>query len=375
MSRFDNVLEGLNTEMTPPAPMATSLTPAFVPQIRYYGVDGGEPKHVAARSAILLGLLSLDFSDKTSWTPGNLETWIWTGFEMVAPGSVDQILTAGLARLTRVPLTSDEIKCLYDDYPDGAAPTIPASGIRPPLPHLPEWRQTDEALLVNSEVAGLLFGIYVFGVAKTPTAENFVAFTERRPKAVSNKAGIDDATLGLYRGILPVISKVKAFSGYFNMRPAIRQAMTKEVIRWINGAPTIAAEAVATNIKLWKGTGMTHLFMASDFAAQYGRQLQTIPQLLPELKALSTAYKKYAQSSDEWKEFSRVVNGDREQFGRSRDYQNLLILARDISARVDPKFKNYAAGQAESPFLARFEFVCSEHNPDAALRIYVPPRA
>lgn len=354
--------------------MAASRTPVAIPKIKYYGIDGQEPKHVAARAAALLGLLGLNFSDNANWSPRDRETWVWTCFELVAPGCVEQILDAGLADLERQSLTNDQIKILYDPYPDGAPVVVASGGNRPVLPYLPDWTQNAEALMVSSEVAGLLFGIYVFGVAKTPTPENFAAFTERRPKAVSNKAGIDEAALGAYRAILPTIAKVKSFSGYFNMRPSFRRAMTMEVIRWIGSSPTISAEAVATNVKLWRGTGLTHLLMAGDFASQYGRQLCTIPQLLPELKALSTAYRSYATSADAYKEYSRVVNGDREQFGRSRDYQNLLILARDIASRVDPKFKQYAAGQAESPFLARFEWICSSSPEADGLRIYVPPR-
>nr|WMI40116.1 MAG: hypothetical protein [Rhizoctonia cerealis phyllomonavirus] len=345
-----------NKQATKAPAVARSGLPKEGLHVRYYRVVGTEKKHFTAR-AVLAGTIL--YEDISGMPGGTLSTWIWTLMELIAPGSVSAILVDPEIILEAIDFTNDQIRFFFDQYPDGTAPD-PAD----PVPDIGglNLQVRPDTHVFTGVISGLIYGLYIFAIAKTPTAENLTAFTDRRPSAVINKAGLPDGTNLVLRPLMPGVAQLKAFSGYFNMRARVRESLTREVIRWVGASPTLGAEAVATHVKLWKNVGLTHLFMVRNFVRQYGAAIRHLTPLQHQVETAAQTWEQYAQSTDEFKEYSRVIHGDREHFGNSRDYFDLMILARDVLRRTDVKFANYAANTTESPYFSKFLTLCTDED-------------
>lgn len=102
--------------------------------------------------------------------------------------------------------------------------------------------------------------------------------------------------------------------------------------------------------------------MVHDFLRNFGRAVAGINSLKTEIQVFVNMYHHYRRSNDSDKDYLRVIDGNRAQLGRSREYTNLLNLARSLAAAIDPRFNQYAAALGESPFKQEFIEKCEELN-------------
>ena len=202
----------------------------------------------------------------------------------------------------------------------------------------------------------------IFTLGKSPSEKNLPAFTVNRPKAIADKMGVTiDQTSPLAGARLPALEHFRQFGGYFNMNYTQRRTMVRTLLSW-TGRPNLTADqtVVVTQIALWKNSGMTHLLMVRDFMQNFGQAVLLINGLKSEATAFMNAWTMYIESTDTEKDYLRVIDGDRAQLGRSRDYISLLNLARSVASVVDSRFKQYAPSLGESPFKTEFISKCRE---------------
>lgn len=200
----------------------------------------------------------------------------------------------------------------------------------------------------------------IFTLGKSPNENNFSAFTVNRPQAIAGKMGIAiDSSSPMAGARLPLLAHFMAFAGYFNMRYKQRKTLVRLLLLW-SGLEDLTEDqnVVVTQIALWKEAGMTHMKMVRDFLINFGEVIILIDGIKDEVLTFMDAWDEYENSNDPEKDYLRVIDGDRAQLGRSRDYINLLNLARSLAAAVDPRFKQYASGLGESPHKNTFIEKC-----------------
>nr|WMI40111.1 MAG: hypothetical protein [Rhizoctonia cerealis phyllomonavirus] len=322
------------------------------------------------RATILWILTTLDvptYSERKQWC------WLLTALDLIAPGFVLNHLASHFS-LRVIRASDDDVKSLADFYSKGTRQNTDVGGmerfrnIDPDLAARPIELGNQDAQTVDMVYAANWWGILFFGIGKAATEQNISAFRERRPRALLGKAGMDKDDTYMAEEVLPNLAQLRWVAGRFSMRPRIREALTKELIRWTRDAPTFACEVVATHVKLWEGQGLNHLRMVRTLVNAYYPALARIPGLREQIEAAAIAWDSYHHDKDPYKAFSRVIYGDRENYGRSRDYSDLLMIARDVISRTDPKMSQYASGNAPSAYLAIFEGLCKN------LRLLLPER-
>lgn len=278
-------------------------------------------------------------------------TWIYSCLDFAFPGLSQTVLTADTnVTIQRVVLTDNDAARLSGDTGVEAANNIDGIMVDP-VAQSAEWLHLIGAVTV-----------LLFTLGKNANDSNVTAFTVNRPTAIANKMGSTiDQSSPLAATRLPKLEHYRLFGGYFNTNIQQRRTLVRLLLNWLRlENPNADQNIVTTQIALWRSAGLTHLFIVRDFLCNYGEAVVMIPGLRSEVSSFMDTHEMYNRSADSERDFLRVIDGDRAQLGRSRDYQELLNLARGVAAEIDSRFRQYAPTLGESAFKASFIDCCNE---------------
>lgn len=342
-----NVAKGTGPVRQTAATQSIGYTPSKS-TVKYYSCpadwESSDPDRIAALAAMIRWPVTNPYFQAT-----DNATWIYSCFDIAFPGISHTVLKDDpLVIESRVELTRE----LVDSKRTGNVPMEDLPGLEiDPTCDSAEWLHAIGALTV-----------LIFTLGKAPNNDNFAAFTVNRPRAIADKMGIDiDSSSPMAGARLPHLVHFKVFAGFFSMRYTQRAALVRVLLLW-SGLKHLTEDqnVVVTQIVLWKEAGMTHLTMVRDFMMNFGEPVSSIDALKSEVLSFMDSWMSYLSSNDPEKDYLRVIDGDRAQIGKSRDYANLLNLARSLAASIDPKFKQYASGLGDSPHKQTFIEKCKE---------------
>lgn len=355
----DDVFSFLTVAAPKESMITTSSTQSigYTPQktkLTYYSPDPSwstsNPSRISTTAALIRWPVTnedFEFAD--------VGTWAFSCIDFIFPGLSATILQSDPnITIEQVTLSAELVASKHV-----GAPPIETSGTVLPGLSIDVVCQSAEWLHIVGALTVLLFTL-----GKAPNEKNFAAFTDNRPKAIASKMGITiDQASPLAGARLPKLEHFRKFGGYFNMNYAQRRTLVRTLLAWC-GLDNLTPDqtVVVTQVALWKNAGMTHLLLVKDFLRNYGLAVLKINGLRTEIKAFSNSWNAYRESTDSEKDFLRVIDGDRAQLGRSRDYAGLLNLAKSLAAVIDPRYKQYATGLGESPFQSEFIRICREMN-------------
>lgn len=351
-----------------PLPRKTNLpTPGAVAErIPYYSFVGTPPD---GRGIILASMLV--WAKTANFDSSLTSSWVWSMIDCAFPGLAQTMLTVENLAVGEPQLwTEHQYRWLVKnedtevvgipatDTTAGRA-TIPAGAATfDLLPELCSSALTREADV--DEAIGAL-AILLFGIGKQATTQNITAFTVNRPRAFGGKGGVEITPASpIHASNFPPVSAINRFSGHFGVRTKLRITFTTLLVDWTLTAGSPHQEIVATQVGLWVGTGLTHMEIVRSFMASYSRVVARIPGLLPEVLEFERVYREFGLSSDSRKYFTKVIHKDRAMLGDGRKYKGLQTLARQMLARVDPRYNNYAVNLGNSVWWDEFERVARD---------------
>jgi len=305
----------------------------------YYSAGTDE----VARVAFGVGLLST--SDETM-DAQVAATWYLTLFELAFPGVLE---TVAKTHSKKVEMSADNVSQYLEGESIGGLPDPGKTDSLSPAANL---------LSLTGVVATLTFAI-----GKQPTPDNVSAFRERRTKAFTAKVGMAEGDLGLLDpSLMPELFAYQAVHRAMATVPHLRRALVEELLGWIdNDDATPEMAAVGAIVKLWEGAGMNHVALIRKFLASYGDIAFKINGLRPEIRLFVRQYDAWAQNNKDGV-FSKVLNGDRKTTLASRDFPELLKLAREFALRMDPKLGQYASSLGDSSFVGVFEKLADKED-------------
>lgn len=346
--------------------------------IRYYVLPAGINEQT--RALILVQLLS--HLNEGDCSQQEIEAWIWTILELCHPSLPKKIISSTTNYLPApIEFNSTELNWLCsgglparkakyksdnnlsdtDDIPENAElPAIEAPEFQlfsevkydPNLIHKSNW-------FVAVGAAGVLF----FAIGKPPSALNLSAFNERRQLAVRNKGGVTSSSDDMItESDLPALEAYIAIKGYYDMRPDLKQLITKEFIRWTKINGTMEQESFATHMKLWQRIGLTHVDLITQMLYNYGPELRQIAPLQHEISMFQVQLDEWLSNPEQDKVYVKVIYGDKNTSLPSRNYPQLLALARQLAILRDPKFSQYADRFQPSPYYNKLIELCQAAN-------------
>jgi hypothetical protein len=319
-------------------------------KVKYYSPSPQWRDNDVKRISMLAALIRWPVTNKEFQT-GDVSCWIYSSLDFAFPGLSHSVLNQDpMVEIEREVITDEFVtrRIKGEEIPEAEEEKLPGLLIDP-LCVSAEWLHAIGALTVL---------LYTMG--KSPNEDNLTAFTVNRPAAIAGKMGIDvDQSSPMSAARLPALRDFKWFCGHFNMNYNQRSSLARILLSWTGlSALTPDQTVVATQISLWKGAGLTHLSLVSDFLCNFGDAVVLIDGLKNEIRVYVQSFIEYSGSSDNERDFLRVIDGDRARLGRSREYINLLNLARGLASVIDPRFKNYAPSLGESPYKEIFIEKC-----------------
>lgn len=326
------------------------------------------------RGAVAVQLL--DYIDSYAPGDGEIESWIWTLVDLFFPGLPEMLFNRNKnIAYNKVPITDDQLNYLigggkpssreaYHRTTHGLGPNDPVPPLAdldyvpsPGFNLLPDLvfditksRMNNWYPLVN------VFGIILFAIGKNPTAQNLIAFNEKRFRAGTNKAGLGGEEQGNFsKSDLPKLPTYAAIQGYFNLHPRARGELVKELVSWTMMTGTAEQEIVATHTKLWSGMGMAHIKFISQMIINHGHILTQIEDLTYELEKFHQGFIKFQKEKDVLKPFWKVLYGDKRDVLPSRDFAELLKLALQIEKSKNQNLSLYAQTIGNSKYYDLFK--------------------
>lgn len=197
--------------------------------------------------------------------------------------------------------------------------------------------------------------VHLFAIGKPVTTQNITAFTQNRPRAIYGKAGVALGKDNIFTRFPPTIQKLHSITGYFNMHPKVRHVLVKELISWVGNTTNSEQEAVTTQIKLWHGSGFTHVALIKNLLTNYREVVVEMPGLRAEIAAFLAEYSKHTSQQSSVLAYGKVLQGDSLEVLRQQNYPELFKLAHEIAKRTDKKFSRFATASEDSIWIHDFE--------------------
>lgn len=318
--------------------------------IRYYEFSHATPE----RRAVFLAQC-LFFAKNGGISTPNAGVWIYSWLDACLPGLVAAIYERHPSVAVQgQPLSAEEI-----EVNRGARPPVDANGELCSYLELFPDEVFDQQRLLDvdyQEMIGVASTL-IFAIAKRPNPENLTAFTVNRPRAFMGKAGIIPETTRTlnHPERMPGLEAYSVIHGYFNMYPIEREAVVKEFVTWVGIGGSFEKEAISMVVKLWEHAGETHIGLIRNLLTQYGDVLVRFPILREEMRKFVAQYKRVTAQTQIHQSYAQAIYGDRGSKMRSRDYEELLKVARELASRVDARYKRYAAGINRSQLMDQIE--------------------
>lgn len=299
------------------------------------------------------------------------QAWFWTLVDIALPGVPLHVFRNDptvIGRLT--PMSADLINYIaFGDIPpirgqDGVPLDPQPAGPRrdPVVPLFPGFvwsadldRDVDWLQAVN------LVGVVMWAIGKAPNANNVTAFANRFT-AGQRKLGVaDNDEAAILATDLPALRTYRFVNGYFNVRARSRFELCLVLISWVGDLNnTREKNVIVTHIKLWKKQGLTHVEMIRHLVNSYSPALRRLTFLHGEVNRFINDYRLFKESNLPNKAYIKVLRGDTDNIMPSRDYAELLKLARRIYTLIDQRFELYAPQLPDTQFWTAFEAAVRE---------------
>lgn len=285
------------------------------------------------------------------------ESWFWTLLEMVVPGLPTLIINkSDHHEADARPLSAEVWQYLVLGGTDGqrseAYRAVHGSAIQLPdeLPAIaalpvelfPGFLYSDE---VNSrtdwQCCVSIVGIVIFSIGKAPNEKNITAFSAKRREAAERKLGKKQEGIPVDEDV-PYLSALKYVNSYFALKTDLREYLVTYFIERLAFAADEETEIINTHLRLWFGTGLTHVSLIRDLMTGYGDVLEKMPAVASEMATFESEYAKLDNSAVQHRPYLKVMKGDKFQILNSRKFPELFRIARSVAELKDEKYKNFA---------------------------------
>nr|WMI40135.1 MAG: hypothetical protein [Rhizoctonia cerealis phyllomonavirus] len=268
-------------------------------------------------------------------------SWILTAFELLLPGSAQYIAPPGtVLERRRIGIGAWNLHArgeyfvpgengapgAWADVPDNLVADLVATEV------IGEFEITGEVDFpadFSSLDAGAILGQLIYTVVKTPTDLNSVGFTARRPRAAAASVG----RTGNFPASLVPPTTLLAFAGsVFTGNPSLREAMCIEVVNWVlDGGINAMQGAIVAQARLWRGHGLSGLFMVRDMMINIGGLLREVAPLSSEITWYQEHLERYTACTQLNRDYRNAIFGPRSDVASRGVYKNLVTLARDMA--------------------------------------------
>lgn len=220
--------------------------------------------------------------------------------------------------------------------------------------------------------AVFLLGMFLYTIGKDPGELNIAAFTTNRLEMFRSITGIPAAADSLLTpDQLPTVEELKKVKGFFNINSRFRKVVIRELARWdLTTSCTDDQEAILGFVRLWKLSGMTHIFLIAAFINNYRAVLSGMPGLRTEAERFVLQYNTWQRQEKTYlSPYNRVIDGGRSSWLRSRDFPELLKLARWVASLENPRMKKYAQRSGRSFYQDSFIMLAAEYGVDLSMEV------
>lgn len=176
--------------------------------------------------------------------------------------------------------------------------------------------------------AGAYLGQLFYTVVKTPTPRNAVGFTERRPQAAAQSIGRSGP---MPPALIPSTALLVFCGSLFTGNPALRESVGTELVNWVLDSDISATQAACVaQVRLWRGHGLSGMFMVRDMMLNLGGILREVASLASDITWHSEHLARYHACRSPNRDYRNAIYGPRSDVASRGDYKNLVTLARDI---------------------------------------------
>jgi len=233
-----------------------------------------------------------------------------------------------------------------------------------PFMYLPEAHSLERTNATREELIAAVATV-IYAIGKRADANNLIGFHVNRMRSVMQKMRLGDAPDAWWKTAanLPSLLEYQTVNSYFSSRHQLRANFVRVLLSWtVNLNVSTDQDIVATLIKLWRENGLNHVRLIKSLIRKYFPALVELAPAMDEVRDFLRQYRLYTSSEDDEITYNRVIFGDRSVLLPSRNYPELLKLAKKVATKTDPGFARYAAGVGESLLWRDFLVACGKKN-------------
>lgn len=291
----------------------------------------------------------VSFSLKASPFPNWLQSYLITGVVDSTMFTKAELVSFGHPNL-QGELTAEQITVIIDNHT--------------PFPGL-----TYNAVIAakgSRDIALVMLTVLLSAMGKDPSDNNITYFHYSRPRDIKAEMCISEQeSVLLSKNYYSSLGTLRLFKGYFNSWSEMRKQFVVELIKWTKSAGSFKQEIIASQVRLWHGSGYTYVFLIRNFLDTYKTVVATMPYLNMEAELFSKHYDQLMKNNEYEFGYRKVIMGDRDETMKSKYYPALLAIARDVASLDDPGYTNYAPSLPVSPYFGMFKRHIKQHPPQA----------